>query len=156
MFLERQSTRLWPAIVSTPLLLAACGGASSPFGGPAYGKLDQGQWQLTATLGTPSGNTGREPPLVVKQCVDKVQALKPVREAVLAMADRAKCGSDAATIANGVIGGKLRCKGMDDIPEHDEAISGSYSHDRFRIAIDIPVFGMTARQTIDAKRIGDC
>ena len=147
-----------------PLLLAACGTAQSPTGttsdataaGPTYDRLEQGQWQLSSTLGTVQGGAPGQSPQTSKQCVDKLAALKPVRETVLAMIDKDSCAVDRARFANGLIGGNLRCKGMDDIPEHDEAISGSYRGDRFSMVIDMPVYGTMTRQTIEARRIGDC
>ena len=62
----------------------------------------------------------------------------------------------AAGYSYGTIGGALRCRGMDDIPEHQEQISGSYTRDAFRLTIDMPVHGAVVRQTIEARRTGYC
>ncbi len=135
-----------------PLLLAGCGTVPMP----GYDRLDPGSWQLSATLGAPGTTKTAGPPQVAKLCLAAAEVARPVRETILGMASRGQCRNGGATFANGTIGGAIRCEGMDDIPAHPEAVSGSYSHDSFRITIDMPVYGSTVRQTIEAKRIGDC
>lgn len=72
------------------------------------------------------------------------------------MVSRGGCAADDARFEGGAIGGALRCRGMDDIPEHREQISGSYGPTSFRMIIDMPVHGAVVRQTIDARRTGAC
>jgi hypothetical protein len=144
-----------------PLLLIACG-KSAPDNNLASGPdasdgLQAGSWTLSATLGTPQGmGPGREPPLTVRHCLRAEQAEIPARDAILSMASRSGCRNDNARIERGTISGALTCPGMDDIPEHQEQISGSYTRNSLRITIDMPVFGLVARQTIEGRRTGDC
>jgi hypothetical protein len=144
-----------------PLLLIACGKPVSEgnvaFSPEASDGLQAGSWTLSATLGTPqNANPGREPPLTVQHCLDAGQAEIPARDAILAMASRSQCRNANARFERGTIGGALTCAGMDDIPEHQEQISGSYTRSAFRVTIDMPVFGLVARQTIAGRRTGDC
>jgi len=144
-----------------PLLLIACGkpvsGDNVAFYPESSDGLQAGRWALSATLGTPqNANPGREPPLTVQHCLDAGQAEIPARDAILSMSSRSQCRNDNARFAGGTIGGALTCAGMDDIPAHQEQISGSYSRTGFRITIDMPVFGLVARQTIEGRRTGDC
>jgi hypothetical protein len=138
-----------------PFLLVACG---KPAAGPdASDGLQAGRWALATTLGTPQRvRPGGEPPLTVQNCLSAEQAEMPVRDVVLSMASRGGCGTNNARFERGTIGGALRCRGMDDIPEHQEQISGSYGRTSFRITIDMPVHGAVVRQTIEARRTGDC
>jgi uncharacterized protein DUF3617 len=144
-----------PALL--PLLLIACGKSAPGNDSEASGGLQAGTWTLSTTLGTPLGmSAGREPPLVVPLCLGAEQAEMPVRDAILSMASRGGCGTDDARFERGTIGGALRCRGMDDIPEHRQQISGSYGRTSFRLVIDMPVHGAVVRQTIEARRTGDC
>jgi hypothetical protein len=137
-----------------PLLLIACGQSAQD---NAPNGLQAGQWTLSTALGTPqSMGSGREPPLIIPLCLSAAQAEMPVRGAILAMVSRAECESDNASFERGAIGGALRCRGMDDIPEHQEQISGSYGSTSFHMTIDMPVHGAVVRQTIEARRTGAC
>lgn len=150
-----------PTSALLPLLLVACG-KSTPdndlAAAPAASDgLQAGSWTLSATLGTPQGvGAGREPPLTVQHCLGVEQAEIPARDAILSMATRSNCRNDNVRFERGTIGGALTCPGMDDIPEHQEQISGSYGRTSFHITIDMPVFGLVARQTIDGRRTGGC
>jgi hypothetical protein len=144
-----------------PFLLIACGksaaGNNPAFGLGASDGLQAGNWTLSATLGTPqNASPGREPPLIVQHCLSAGQAEIPARDAILSMASRSQCRNDNARFERGTIGGALTCSGMDDIPEHQEQISGSYTRSSFHMTIDMPVFGLVARQTIEGRRTGDC
>lgn len=144
-----------------PLLLIACGKSVSEdnvaFGSEASDGLQAGRWSLSATLGTPrNANPGREPPLIAQHCLSAGMAEIPARDAILSMASRGQCRNDNARFERGTIGGALTCPGMDDIPEHQEQISGSYTRSAFHVTIDMPVFGLVARQTIDGRRTGGC
>lgn len=144
-----------------PLLLIACGEPvredNVAFDPEALDGLQAGSWALSTTLGTPqNASPGREPPLTVQHCLSAAQAEIPARDAILSMASRSQCRNDNARVERGTIGGALTCPGMDDIPEHQEQISGSYGRTSFRMTIDIPVFGMVARQTIEGRRTGGC
>jgi hypothetical protein len=138
-----------PTAALLPFLLIACDASSD---GPRAG-----QWTLSTTLGTPLGlRPGREPPLVIPLCLGAAQGGRPARDAILAMASRGGCRADGARFERGTIGGTLTCRGMDDIPEHQERISGSYGRTSFRMIIDMPVHGAIVRQTIAATRTGAC
>lgn len=144
-----------------PFLLMACGKSAKDdnmaSGLDASDGLQAGKWTLTATLGTPQVvRPGGEPPLTVQHCLGAEQAEMPVGDAILSMASRNGCGTDNARFGRGSIGGALTCQGVDDIPEHRQQISGSYSSEAFRLTIDMPVHGNVVRQTIEARRIGDC
>lgn len=140
-----------------PFLLIACGKSAPDNDSEASGGLQAGQWTLSTTLGTPlSMSAGREPPLVIPLCLGAEQAGMPARDAILSMTSRGGCGTDNARFERGTIGGALRCRGMDDIPEHREQISGSYGRTSFRMTIDMPIHGAVVRQTIEARRTGDC
>jgi Protein of unknown function (DUF3617) len=119
--------------------------------------LRAGRWSLVTTLGTPQGiRPGGEPPLVIPHCLGAAEAERPAGEMILAMASRDRCTADGPRFANGTISGTMQCQGMDDIPEHRQQMSGSYSSESFRLTIDMPVHGATVRQTIQANRTGDC
>ena len=144
-----------------PLLLIACGGPvqddNVAFSPEASDGLQAGSWALSTTLGTPqNASPGREPPLTVQQCLNAGQAAIPARDAILSMASRSQCRNGNARFQRGTIGGALTCPGMDDIPEHQEQISGSYTSGSFRMTIDMPFHGLVVRQTIEARRTGDC
>ena len=150
-----------PTIALLPVLLVACGkpppGNDLASGPDAADGLQAGQWALTATLGTPQGvPPGGEPPLTVQHCLSAGQAEIPARDAILSMASRGQCGNDNARFERGTIGGALTCPGIDDIPVHQEQLSGSYTRTSFRVTIDMPVFGLVARQTIEGRRTGGC
>lgn len=144
-----------------PLLLVACGEPGSQdnaaFDPEASDGLRAGRWELSATLGTPqNANPGREPPLTVQHCLNAGQAAIPARDAILSMASRSQCRNDNVRFERGTIGGALTCPGMDDIPEHQEQVSGSYARGSFRMTIDMPFHGLVVRQSIEARRTGDC
>jgi uncharacterized protein DUF3617 len=140
-----------------PFLLMACGKSGPDNNREASGGLQAGKWTLSTTLGTPLGmGAGREPPLVIPLCLGAERAEMPVGDVILSMASRGQCGTDGARFERGTISGALRCRGMDDIPEHQEQISGSYGRNSFRITIDMPVHGAVVRQTIEARRTSDC
>lgn len=144
-----------------PFLLIACGESVSEdnvaFGPGASDGLQAGSWALSTTLGTPqNASPGREPPLTVQQCLNAGQAEIPARDAILSMASRSQCGNDNVRFERGTISGALTCQGVDDIPEHQEQISGSYTSASFHMTIDMPFHGLVVRQTIDARRTGDC
>lgn len=150
-----------PTTAMLPLLLIACGTSAADNNLAADADvadgLQAGRWDLSTTLGTPqNANPGREPPLTVQHCLSAGMAEIPARDAILSMASRSACGTEGARFERGTIGGSLSCRGMDDIPDHRQQISGSYTRTSFRITIDMPVFGLVARQTIEGRRTGDC
>lgn len=146
-----------PTAALVPFLLIACGKSGPGDPREASGGLQAGQWTLSTTLGSPLGmRAGAEPPLIIPLCLGAEQAQGPVKDAILAIASRGQCVSGHARFARGTIGGALTCRGMDDIPEHQEQISGSYGPSSFRMIIDMPVHGAIVRQTIAARRTGSC
>lgn len=141
------------------LALARCGGAgdSGNLTGAAAADPDQlrpGQWEIVSTLGTVS-QTGPDAQRV-SECIRPQRIAQDPRETILRIVDRERCKIEGAQASRGSLSGHLICPGQDDIREHRQDISGSYSPERFRIVLDMGVFGTTIRQTVEAERKGDC
>ncbi|MDB5706993.1 MAG: hypothetical protein JWN66_4109 [Sphingomonas bacterium] len=155
-------------LLSLPLLaLAACnpsgtsakttGGANDPQAELLAGApLAPGKWEVTASLtGPPGGAPARtEPPQTSTRCLELKDTIAPTPE--LFLGSGRACKRDVWNVAGGNINGVLICPGMDDIREVPTRISGRYDRESYNVQSEMSVFGMTIRQTVDAKRIGDC
>jgi len=142
-------------------LLAGCGnaGASGGAAPPALAsEIAAGEWEVTGTLGGPVPSASNlEPPMTRKTCLRPAETgAMAARAALLQLVPVGSCKTDELTIKDHYLSGSLACRGVDDIPDHNQTVSGTYGKDWFQMTIDIPVFGTIVRQTIDGKRIGDC
>lgn len=123
-------------------------------GGCDLAKPRPGEWEIASRLGTASGPAVPDQKTkTTKQCIGAAHTSS--RDVILAMTGN-RCKDQDARIGFGHIGGVLHCPGSYDISDYDAPISGAYGPDRLHITLDMPVFGVELRQTIDARRIGDC
>lgn len=133
-------------LIPVALMLSACGGPQEP-----------GEWEILSTLGSPSSPApSGTPPLSIKLCLKPRAHPQPTRDVILAMTSLKQCQTGGAFIDYGIIGGRVHCPGSSDIPDQDQQISGSYGGRAISMAIDMPLFGQTVRQTIKARRVGEC
>jgi hypothetical protein len=135
------------AFALTALVTSACGG------GGASGPVEPGEWEVTTVSGAPNGRQMNGS--TSTRCLRATQD-DPTREIVLQLIGRDSCEPDKVRVANGRIGGVLQCPEYYSFSAHEEPVSGRYSGAAIELHVDMPIFGHTLRQSVSAKRVGDC
>ncbi|HEY1225154.1 MAG TPA: DUF3617 family protein [Brevundimonas sp.] len=138
--------RFW--IVLAALALAGCGADSAQPPQP-------GLWEVTRSAGAPSGRQKTSPPTTM--CIrDQGREGDPARRIIVDMIGSSRCKPDKVQVAGGRVSGALQCPEFYAFSAHEEPVTGRYSADSVELAVDTPVFGHVLRQSVSAKRIGDC
>lgn len=133
-------------ILLTTGALAGCGGETA-------GPVRPGEWEITTTAGPPNGR--RIDQAVTKRCL-RAKGDDPTRKIVLELIGRDSCEVDKVTVADGRIGGVLQCPEYYSFSAHEEPVAGRYSANAVDLTVDMPLFGQVLRQSVKARRVGDC
>ncbi len=140
------SKRFW--MVLPALALAGCGADTAQAPQP-------GLWEITRSAGAPNGRQKAEPARTV--CIrEQGQEGDSARRIIIDMIGSNRCEPDKVKVAGGRISGALQCPEFYAFSAHEELVKGRYSADSVELGVDMPVFGHVLRQSLSAKRIGDC
>lgn len=132
-------------ITLAALALTGCGGGGEP--------VRPGEWEITRTAGAPNGRQTDQS--TSKRCFRETQG-DPTRDIVLKLVGRDSCEHDKVRIGGGRIGGVLQCPEFYGFSAHEEPVRGRYSADAIELTVDMPIFGHVLRQSVAAKRVGEC
>ena len=129
------------------LALAGCG--------PAGQAIQPGEWEISRSAGAPNGR--QMSATTTRTCLRPSSGGDdPSRQLVIDLIDSSRCETGKVRVAGGRISGVLQCPEFYSFSAHEEPVRGRYSAESVEVSVDVPVFGHTLRQTVKARRAGDC
>lgn len=129
------------------LALAGCGQASQP--------IQPGEWEISRSEGAQNG-PGKLRSSLTRCFRNLSREADPSRKIVVEMIGSDRCDAGKVRVSGGRISGALQCPEFYAFSAHEEPTRGRYSADSVEMSIDMPVFGHVLRQTMTARRVGDC
>ncbi len=134
----------------TALLLATLLTPASLFAGDDLPALRKGMWEFNRTLAG-QGAGGKDVQINSKQCVDPWGSMKAMKEALAKQGCKATPGSMKGNVRTSV----TECP-MQGVMVRSETIMTITSDSAYTVSITTTSGGKTNKETLVAKRAGDC
>jgi hypothetical protein len=139
----------WLRVTLVALALAGCGTAMDSGDRFAPGKWKTEAW-MESDQGSTRGQTGGSQTETVELSTE--DAGNPPAAVFFSRFYHGVSDGDIR-FSGGKVDGTFHQKRVDDVGEHDVAVSGTYGPDRFHVVFAYKAFGMTINQVVDGKLV---